>query len=61
MAESFSNFVKYIILQIQEAKQTHVKVNTNQTMVIVVKLLKTKGKEIIWKTAIENNSLPLGY
>lgn len=53
MAESFSNLVKYTVLQIQEAKQSQIKVNINQTMVIIVKHLKNKGKEIILKRAIE--------
>ena len=44
MTENFSNLMKDRILQIQEAKQTQMKVNITQTMSghIIVKLLKNQ-------------------
>lgn len=52
MIENFSNLMKDT-LQIQEAKQTQIKVNITDTMSghIIVKLRKIKGKESILKVA----------
>ena len=52
MIENFSNLMKDT-LQIQEAKQTQIKVNITDTMSghIIFKLRKIKGKESILKVA----------
>lgn len=55
MSDNFSSLMKDTLLQIQEVKQTQIKVTINQTTSdhITVKVLKTKGKKNIFKISRE--------
>lgn len=55
IAENFPNLAKYIGLNIQETEQTQNRTNSKKSMPrhIIIKLLKSKGKENILKAPRE--------
>ena len=59
MKENFSNLVKEIDMQVQEAQRVPNKMNTNRTTPrhIIIKMPKVKGKEKVLKAAREESHL----
>lgn len=62
MSENFLDLTKEMSPQIQETKRTTNRKNLKKFMprYIVIKLLKTRQKEKIWKQSERNDALPIG-